>query len=587
MFSFNIGFTIFVILVLIIVLYKNWLRPSLIFVLSSISLIVAGVLEIEDLLTGLSNKQIIVIFLLIIVTAGIQKNIGNDFFFKLFRKDLSVFSFRLRMMVLVSSLSSLINNTPIVAFMIPYVKEWATQQKLPASKFLIPLSFATILGGMVTVVGTSTNLVLNGLIEQAGLPLLNYTDFLYLGLLVTFIGVLYLAFFSDLFLPGLEEKKQHIIEHLNEYVVETIVKPGAPIIGKTVEAAGLRHLKEIFLVEIRRENQIIAAVGPDEKICTGDVLFFAGNTKGIFSLMLENKGLELPEESHVRNNSFFKLTEAVVPSGSSLIGSSLKDCNFRNKYKGSVISIYRKGEKVIGNLGEIRIQAGDLFLMLTGKDWRAYINNRDLVIVTLMGDIAGSESKWGIIPSIGAIAILLSGVFGYMDLFMAATLGILFLLLFKMLNLEIIKKSVDIDLLAILICSLAIGTALTRSGAADAIVSSLMVGYDKDAPLIMIILLFVITLTLTSLITNAAAVSIMFPIALSMGAQFGNNITPFFVTIAFAASASFLTPIGYQTNLMVMGPGNYRFRDFFRIGFPLTILYAATCIIFIYKFYPF
>jgi di/tricarboxylate transporter len=489
------------------------------------------------------------------------------------------------MMVLVSSLSSLINNTPIVAFMIPYIKEWSEQRRLPASKFLIPLSFATMMGGMITVVGTSTNLVLNGLIERAGLQILDYKDFLYLGLMVTVAGIVYLAIFSEKLLPGNTEKIQHVIENLNEYVVETIVTDNAPIIGLTIEEAGLRHLREVFLVEIRRGKHTIAAVGPDEIICKGDIMFFAGNTTGIFSLILEKKGLALPEENHVRSNSFFKLTEAVVPSGSSLIGSTLKELNFRNKYEGSVISFYRKGEKVVGNLGEIKIQAGDLILMLIGKEWKAKNNIRDLVIITFMGDIEPKRNMWGVFPSIGAIFILLAGVFGIIDLFIGSTIAILLLVFFKILNLETIKKSIDIDLLAILVCSLAVGTALTNSGAADFIVKSLVNHVDGSSILLMLIILFIITLLLTSLITNAAAVSIMFPIALSMGNQMNVSLTPFFVTIAFAASACFITPIGYQTNLMVMGPGNYKFKDFFKIGIPLTLIYSIICILFIYKFY--
>ncbi len=555
------------------------------FVMAVFVLVIFRVISIEELLSGLSNKQIILIFLLIILTAGLQRKIGKDFFFRVFRSDMSPFAFRLKMMVLVGSLSSLINNTPIVAFMIPYVKEWAARKKVPASVFLIPLSFATILGGMITVVGTSTNLVLNGLIEQAGYIPLGFRDFLFLGILVSLAGILFMAFFSHKLLPQNKENKSYVIEHLNEYIVETVVSNTAPIVGLTIEEAGLRHLKEIFLVEIQRDNRVIAAVGPNELIRAGDSLFFAGNTQSIFTLIQQNKGLELPEQSYVKNNAFFKLIEAVVPSGSPLIGSTLKECDFRNKYRGSVISIYRKGEKVVGNLGEIKIQAGDLLLMLAGKDWRAYNNGRDLVIVTFMGEINAAENKRTILPILAALGLLLAGVAGLMDLFVAASVGIVLLLAFKAIDGEVIKKSIDIDLLAILISSLAIGLALTKSGAANFLVDSMMLSFSGGSIPIMVVLLFAGTVLLTSLITNAAAVSIMFPVALNISEQFSMQATPFFVTIAFAASASFLTPIGYQTNLMVMGPGNYRFSDFFKLGFPLLIIYSAICIFFIIKYY--
>ena len=583
--QFPIFITLVVVLCLIVLLVKNWIRPSFSFILAAFILVLCKVISIENLLSGLSNKQIILIFLLIILTAGIQQTVGKDFFFKLFHSNLSTFSFRLRMMAMVSGLSSLINNTPIVAFMIPYVKEWAERNKKPASVFLIPLSFATILGGMITVIGTSTNLVLNGLIEQAGLQVLGYRDFLFLGILVTILGITFLAFFSQKLLPKQQGNKSYVIEHLNEYIFETLVSPNAPIIGLTIEEAGLRHLKEIFLVEIRRDNRIIAAVGPDELIRAGDSLFFAGNPKSIYALISQKKGLEIPELSHVINNAFIKLIEAVVPSGSSLIGSTLKECDFRNRYKGSIISIYRKGEKVVGNLGEIKIQAGDLFLMLTGRDWRAYNSIRDLVIVTYMGDINGKDKKFTYLPALVSIGLLVAGIFGLLDLFLATTMGILVLLAFQSLNGETIKKSIDIDLLVILISSLAIGLALTKSGVADYIVDFLIKTFSGGSVRVLISVLFLITVFLTSLITNAAAVSIMFPVALNMGEQFNMAPTPFFVAIAFAASASFLTPIGYQTNLMVMGPGNYKFSDFVKIGFPLTVIYALACIIFIIQYY--
>lgn len=543
------------------------------------------ILQVEDLLQGLANKQIILIFLLIILTSGIQRNLGREFFFKLFKKELSPFQFRLRMMVMVSSLSSVLNNTPVVAFMIPFVKNWAETNKYAASKFLIPLSFATILGGMITVVGTSTNLVLNGLISQAGLPLLGFYDFLYLGLLVSILGLLYLTFFSHLILPDHKGNKEEVIGHLNEYLVETKVNPSSSLIGKSIEQAGLRHLKELFLVEIKRENEFITAVDSDEKIHANDQLFFAGNTSSILNLINEKNGFSLPEESHVQANGFSDLTEAIVPTGSSLIGQSLKKVGFRDRYKASVISIYRKGEKVRGNLGEISIQAGDLLLMLCSKDTLQSNSFRDLILLSKAGELETGISLKKILPSLLALGLLFVGIFGIVDLFLAAFLGIIVMVLFKVLDIPQVKSAVDLDLLIILVSALAVGIAIQKSGSA-ALLVQLITGLTKGFPALGNIgLLFLITLGLTSLITNAAAVTIMFPIAYEMGLQSGLSLTPFFVTIAFAASADFMTPIGYQTNLMVMGPGNYKFSDYTRIGLPLTLIYALTVILFINYYY--
>ncbi|SEJ51201.1 Di-and tricarboxylate transporter [Cyclobacterium xiamenense] len=577
--------TLYIVAGLVLVLYRDLLRPSFAFLGAVFLLLLLQIIQPEEFLMGLANKQIVVIFLLIGLTAGIQQNIGTGFFFRIFSQKLRPGIFRARMMLLVGSLSAVLNNTPVVAFMIPYVKEWTKTNQVPASKFLIPLSFSTILGGMITVVGTSTNLVLNGLISQYGLPLLGFEDFLYLGLLVAFSGILYLSIASNRLLPDREENKSEIIDHLNEYLVETHLPLGSKMHGKTVKEAGLRKLREIFLAEIKRGNQEISPVGPNELLQEGDKLFFTGNTDAILQLIQEENGLSLPEEGHVSNYGFFQLTEAVVPASSSLIGEKIKDSDFRNRYQASIISIHRNGTQLKGNIGETKVQAGDLFLMLTGKDHNRNDYLKDLIIITLRGEINAENGRFRRLPSLLALGLLLTGIIGWVDLFMAAFAGILTLYLFKVLNLQTLRKAVDLDLLLILVCSLSLGVALNNSGAATMLASGLLFLTQGAAPVWALALLFVVTLVLTSLITNAAAVSIMFPIAMELGQQLGQPLTPFFVAIAFAASGDFMTPIGYQTNLMVMGPGNYKFRDYFAIGFPLTLIYGTVVMVFIQWYY--
>ena len=430
--------TISIVIVLVFVLYRDLLRPSFAFLGAVFLLLVLQIITPEDFLMGLANKQIIVIFLLIGLTSGIQQNIGTGFFFKIFSQKLKPGTFRLRLMLLVSSLSAILNNTPVVAFMIPYVKKWTKTNNFPASKFLIPLSYSTILGGMITVVGTSTNLVLNGLISQFGYPLLGFEDFLYLGVLVASIGMVYLSIASNYLLPSREENKSEVIEHLNEYLVETYIPIGSSMHDKTVKEAGLRKLKEIFLAEIRRGKKEISPVGPNEVLQEGDKLFFAGNSEAILKLIQGEQGLSLPEDGHVSNYGFFQLTEAVVPASSSLIGLKVKDSDFRNKYQGSIISIHRNGTQLKGNIGETRVHAGDLFLMLTGKDHNRNDYYKDLIIVTLRGEISADRGNLKRLPSLLALSVLFIGIIGWIDLFIAAFAGILILYLFKVLNLSLI-----------------------------------------------------------------------------------------------------------------------------------------------------
>ncbi|MFC4870725.1 SLC13 family permease [Negadavirga shengliensis] len=569
-------FVILLVIMLVFVLYKDLLRPAFAFLATAFVFIVSQIISPEEFLAGLANKQIIVIFLLIGVTAGIQKNIGSGFFYRIFSEKLTPTRFRTKLMFLVGSLSALLNNTPIVAFMIPYVKEWAEKNNFPASKFLIPLSYATILGGMITVVGTSTNLVLNGLISQYGLPMLGFQDFLFIGSAVALIGISYLVFASDRLLPEREGNKTEVMAHINEYIIEAVVVGDSSIIGKSVKDAGLRSLKEIFLAEISREGREISPVSPREVLQPGDKLFFTGSTKAILELISQEKGLVLPEETYINMNGYFRLTEAVVPSTSNLIGEKIKKSDFRKRFQASIISLYRKGEKLRGNIGETKIQAGDLLLMLSGENSFQQESNKDLIVITLQDEIDARSVQNNVLPSVLAVGILLTGIVGWIDLFMAAFGGIIVLYLFRVLNLTVLRKSVDLDLLLILVCSLAIGVALKNSGAASLMVDGMLWMTDGAGVMFSISLLFVLTLVLTSMITNAAAVSIMFPMAMEMAIRLEAPFAAFFLAIAFAASGDFMTPIGYQTNLMIMGPGNYKFKDYFKIGLPLTIIYTLV-----------
>jgi di/tricarboxylate transporter len=583
--SFQVFAILVIILFLIISLYTEWIRPPIAFILSAMAMVLTGIITIDDLLIGFSNKQILVIFLLMILTTGLQQYLGNSFFTKIFSPGLSSSVFRLRMMIFVAGFSSVLNNTPVVAFMMPYVKTWSNDNGFAASKFLIPLSFATILGGMITMVGTSTNLVLNGLVIQSGYPTLHFTDFLFLGLILTLIGITYLYFFSEKLLPAHVDTKQQLIENLQNYLVETVVETKSEIIGKSIEEAGLRHLKDLFLVEIHRQGHVIAVVDPNEQLFENDQLFFAGNPTAILKLINEKNGLKLPESTHVLQNGFFELTEAIIPSGSDLIGKSLKSSSFRDKYKASVISIFRNGQKVAGNLGEICLDAGDLLLILSKKLKNSGANSKSLLYVEKRGKIAGNQSRTMLLSVLLAVCFLVAGILNLLDLFLAVSIAIGILISSKLLNQEQIRNTLDIDLAIILISSLAIGLGISKSGTADFLVDKLL-NFTMSYPVwINLSMLFFVTLVLTSLITNVATVSIMFPFALSMAQLLSLDATPFFVTIAFAASADFVTPIGYQTNLMVMGPGNYSFGDYTRIGFPLTIMYMIIVLVFIVNYY--
>jgi di/tricarboxylate transporter len=314
--------------------------------------------------------------------------------------------------------------------MIPYVKEWAQKTGNPASKFLIPLSFATIVGGMITVIGTSTNLVLNGLIQEYDLPLLAVTDFLYLGIIVTILAWIYLYFVGYSLLPSNTNKIDALREHLKEYIVETEVFLGSPLVGKTVKEAGLRNLQDVFLVEIIRADKIISPVSPDESLRAQDLLIFSGNTESIYNLINADNGLRIPKQDKLATQGQFHFVEAVIPANSNLIGIRIKDSDFRKRFNASIIAIHRNGKPVPGKVGEMTLAGGDFLLLLAREDRENGNQERDLFFMSVPHKIASPKPWWLKWVGVGAFAALILGVTGTLPLF-SVCVGILVALVLK------------------------------------------------------------------------------------------------------------------------------------------------------------
>lgn len=571
------------VVLLIIGLYSNKARPSVLFLMTIFIFLVFGILKPEDILKGLANKQVIVIFLLLILSVGFKKEFGYGFFNYLFKPNLLPKQFLLRLMLFVSSCSAFINNTPIVAFMIPYVKDWVDRKGLPASKFMIPMCFATVLGGMITVVGTSTNLLLNGLIAEAGLTLLGYRDFLFLGLIVVILGLTYIYSIGYTLLPDKKSAIKEMEENLNDYVVETLVEPSSVLIGKPIKTH-LRNLKDIYLFEIVRSGKSIFPVSPEEVVNESDRLYFSGRTGAIAQLVKDVKGLTLPDTTTLNRYRHHHCVEAVIPVNSNLIGKQVRESNFRQRYNASIVALHREGKRIAGPVGETILNAGDLVLLLGGDKMHNHESDLFLLRRHDIKLLKGKKTFLHKIAPFVAVVLLILGITRIMDLFIATMLAILVFITIKTLKFNDLKKAVDFDLAVLLIASLAIGLALSTSGAAQWVATGVL-RVSGTQPVAAISVLFGVTLLITAVISNPATIAIVFPLAVSLANQLHISTTPVFVAIAFAASCDFMTPIGYQCNLMVYGPGNYSFRDFFKIGFPLTLLYASACIIFISWYY--
>lgn len=565
---------------IVVFLYKEIFHPAMVFIIAISFLVVTGVITPKEALLGFSNEQIATIILLLIISKIIQKTKIIEYLFSKFLKNnIGYRNFLGRMMLSVSFSSSFLNNTPIVAMLIPYIYNWGKKKNISPSKLLIPLSYASILGGTVTLIGTSTNLVINGLTIESGLPSLHIFDFAYVGIPAVFLGIAYMIFIGHKLLPSRKEAISSFLEKKKEYLVETIIGENSSLIGKTVEKAKLRNLKGLFLVEIIRNNEKISPVSPSDILEKNDILIFAGEVNAVTDLITSDLGLVLPEACELEQYEKTEIVEAVIPYNSLLINKKVKDTDFRAKYDAAILAVHRNGEKLSGKIGEIVLKPGDLLLILAGKDfWKRVEDTTDIYIVSKVREIFNIDIKKGSLIFASFIGAIILSALKIVPLFTSLLILIAAFVIFRVATYSEIKRGLDLNLIIIAALSLAIGKAMVSTGVATQladVINSIVSPFGIIGSLIGI---YIITNILTEFITNVAAASITFPIALASANALSVEPIAFILAVAYGASASFLTPIGYQTNLMVYGPGGYKFKDFIKVGLPLAFLYMILCI---------
>ena len=473
------------------------------------------------------------------------------------------------------------NNTAVVAMFIPSIQEWSKRVNIPASKLLIPLSYAAILGGTCTLIGTSTNLVVDGLMQSTFDYKMGMFSLTWLGLPLLLVGGTFLYFFADRLLPD----RQGTIEQLGnarEYSVDVIVDENGPLVGKTIEEAGLRNLSFGYLVEIHRGSRILSAVAPDTQLQAGDELVFIGapecarELRQIHGLNPANGDVDkLKIASHERC-----LVEAVI--GPEFVGleQSIKDSRFRTRFQAAILSVSRNGQRITGKIGDIRLQVGDTLLLETGQDFVGqYRSRRDFLLVSAMNDStppAFSKAPFALYVLLGMVLLSASGLLSILE---AAFLAAGAMLVTRCISVTKARRNIDLTVITVIAASFSLGEAMTKTGMAEQIAQWLMFG--GMSPWVMLAIVYVLTTLFTEVITNNAAAILMFPIAVSIAQQLGVDHMPFVIAVMFAASASFIMPLGYQTNLMVMGPGGYQTSDFLKIGIPMSIIVSVTSIVLI------
>jgi di/tricarboxylate transporter len=582
--------TLGVLLLTLVLLISEKLAPELVLLLAMLSLLTLGVLDPKQALAGFSNEGMITVAAMYIIAAGLRDTGAIDLVIaRVLGRPRKLGTAQVRVMMPTVVLSAFINNTPVVATFLPAILTWAKRNGFSASKLLIPLSYAAIFGGTCTLIGTSTNLVVNGLWRAEGQAGLGMFDIAMVGIPSALAGMAYLLLFGRHLLP---ERKTggSAFDNPREYTVEMIVEPDGPLVNKTIIEAGLRQLGRLFLVEIVRESRIVPAVNSSERLLAEDRLVFAGDIEAIVELQ-RIRGLRAPlngeDAAIAKQYPERKLVEVVISTRCPLINQTLRESRFHTYYGAAVVAVARDGRRVRGGLGDVVLRAADTLLLEARPVWvERHRHSPDFLVVS---DIADSEvprfdkalRAWGILA-----AVVVSATAGWLEMITAALLGAAATLALGCVSLSGARKSIDTQVLLVIACSFALGKALETTGAAAAIADLLLTAPGNN-PWLVLALAYLMTMLLTEMITNNAAAVLMFPICMAAAKTLGVDPTPFVFAVMMAASASFSTPLGYQTNLMVFGPGGYRFTDFLKAGIPLQLLMCAVSVTVIPLVWPF
>ena len=580
--------TLAVIAVVVAVMAREIVPPAVAMFGATMLLFVAGFITADEAFSGFSNEAPFVIAALLVVARAVDAaGIIQPIIDRVFATVRNPRALLARLVLPMAGTSAFLNNTTLVAMTAPAVLDMSTRRNLSASRLLMPASFAAVLGGAITTIGTSTNLTVSGLLTESGMRPLDLFELTPVGLPIAAAGCLLIILLAPIVLPDRGTARDELTDSGRDFTVVMEVVAGGPIDGKSVEAAGLRHLQGVFLVEIHRGSRAIAPVAPDEIVQGKDLLTFVGRVDQVVDLQ-RTRGLTSTESSQMQSlargtHAFF---EVVVGAGD-LAGSSLREIGFRRRYGGAVVAIHRAGHRVDAKLGEVRLRLGDTLLVLADAAFRNRWRDRDdfLMVAGLSGIPPTQPRKVWTVTAIGGAFIAVTGL-GLMPILQASILAALLVLATRTLTVRQARNAVDLNLVVLIAAAFGIGAAVESTGLAAAGADVLT---DVMAPLGAIGALagvIIATIVITELMSNNAAAVLMFPVGIATAAAVGADPRPFVIAVTLSASLSFLTPIGYQTNMMVYSLGGYRFTDFARIGAPLTVLCTVLQLIIVPMAFP-
>ncbi|MCS3826439.1 di/tricarboxylate transporter [Salinibacter ruber] len=596
--SLNAWITVAVVMGVVGALMADVGRPDLVLLSGLSVLLVSGVVSPDQAFAGFSNAAVLTVGALYVVAGGVQHTDALSALDRvLFADTTRLGPVLARFMVPTSVLSGLLNNTPIVAMLTPRLQEWADAQNIPASKLMIPLSYAAITGGMMTLIGTSTNLIVAGLMEAEGYEPLHLFDVTWVGVPAALVVIAYFVLGGHRLLPDRGTSAPAAERRLGQNMFEVTVTAPSPIVGQTVAEAGLRDLGDAYLTHVRRGTEVLQG-RPGRPLEQGDILAFNGSLAARERL-LERPGLSrtlpAPDGAHDDPARYetLPLYEAVIAESSNLVGTTLGEANFREQYQGVVLGIQRQDEPVTSPVGTTELQAGDLLIVEAPDDfeerWSSGSREEFYLVAPRDGrarqggapdDEEGKTDRSGRAPiALGLTgAMVLAAATGLAPIVTAAVLAALLMILAGCIRPAEAQRALNVQVLVVIAAALGIGKAIETTGLATAAAQGVLSVAEPFGPVAVLVALYLLTNLLTEIITNNAAAVLMLPVAMAAASSLGVPPVAFGVLVAVAASASFLTPIGYQTNLMVMAPGGYRFSDYARVGWPVTLLVMGTSV---------
>ncbi|MGP0128253.1 MAG: SLC13 family permease [cyanobacterium endosymbiont of Rhopalodia musculus] len=593
----EIVFTLGVVVLALILFICERFPPDTTAITIVVILMLSGIVTPEEGIAGFGNSATITVMAMFILSAGITRTgalqVIQDWLIKWGGKSTNQNIFIIG--IIVGPITAIINNTAVVAMFLPMIEEWSKKRNISSSKLMIPLSYCSILGGMLTLVGTSTNILASGLAKQLGYKEFGLFEFSKLGLITFMIGLSYLVIIAPKILPDRKPPSSSSLGesyNLKDYVSEVVITPRSSLVGQTLHQSEIQRKFDLDVLEIIHNNTRFPQPLADKIISVGDILLVRVN-KGDLLKIKDEKGIEIFPNVQFNNESIEeeintgeeKVAEILILSNSSLIGSTLKDIRFRQRYNATVLAVRRGEELVRERLGKVPLKFGDLLLVQGPK--QSFIGlqtTREMLVLeernleTIRQDKAGTA-----LVIIGSV-IILSAV-NLLPILVSSLSGVLMMIFTRCLKPGEIYGSVRWDVIFLLAGLLPLGTAMNKSGATEWIANHLVDLGGNISGYWILTFFFLITSILTEVLSNNASVVLMFPIAVQVAETLNLNPYAFMFAVTFAASNSFTTPIGYQTNTMVYTPGGYRFLDFVRVGGPINLMMVIFVPILIMRLY--